>query len=70
MRNKLTLLEALQEYKIGYGLIEEVGGLPKGTIAQYVHGKRSPTFKRLKVIERTIQAIGEKMMNTKLIKQQ
>jgi len=40
MKKKLTLVQALKEFKLEYSVLEEVSGIPKGTIAQYTHGNQ------------------------------
>ncbi len=67
MKKKLTLVQALKEFKLEYSVLEEVSGIPKGTIAQYTHGNRSPTEQRLKLIQKSFKIIGERMSNIRLI---
>lgn len=67
MRDKMTLKEALSAFKIDYKLIEDTCSIPKGSIAQYAHGSRSPSMQRLKHIEKGLRSIGEDLMNVRLI---
>ena len=64
----MTLTDWYNTYKPHLGIIEDYGGLPKGTISQMLNGFKSVTQSRLDCISKGTKLYSARV-NVKLIKE-
>jgi hypothetical protein len=67
-KREMTLTDWYNTYKPHLGIIEDYGGLPKGTISQILNGFKSVTQSRLDCISKGTKLYSAGV-NVKLIKE-